>query len=55
MNVRCTGESASDGRRLFYDDKLQSLMTRRIIISDTNYTDDNDVIINQRATTVIEL
>jgi hypothetical protein len=55
MNVGCTGESASDGRRLFYDDKLQSLMIRRIITSDTNYTDDNDVTIDQRATTVIEL
>jgi hypothetical protein len=55
MEVRCTGEPASDGRRLYYDNKLQSLMTRRIIISDTNYTNDNDVISNQRATTVIEL
>jgi hypothetical protein len=54
MNVRCTGESAPDGRRLFNDDKLKSLMTRRIIVPDTNYTDDNDVIINQRATTVTE-
>jgi hypothetical protein len=28
---------------------------RRIISPDTNYTDDNDVTINQQATTVIEL
>jgi hypothetical protein len=55
MKVRCTGKPASDGRRLIYDDKLQFLMTRRIIVPDTNYADDNDVMIKQRATTVIEL
>jgi hypothetical protein len=32
-----------------------SLIIRRLITSDTNYTDDYDVTINQRATTVIEL
>jgi hypothetical protein len=41
------GKPASDARRLFLKNKLQFLMIQRVIVPDTYYADDNDVMINQ--------